>query len=177
MEDINATGKFYDGNPKWRTGTALEENLEYFDSPVAGMVGDWSYMFPNLIGKELHKDFLFISRVDDNHAGLDKLYDFSGGKGFCISGSFDITQVNRDSNRHIINYNEYLIYPSISTDYCLFMRDVYQYKKVHETDDLSSIYLRDNIHSNIHGGLGVFGAMTSNKMEFYGNNQLLHNNY
>ena len=83
VEDINATGKFYDGNPKWRTGTALEENLEYFDSPVAGMVGDWSYMFPNLIGKELHKDFLFISRVDDNHAGLDKLYDFSGGKGFC----------------------------------------------------------------------------------------------
>ena len=50
------------------------------------------------------------------------------------------------------------------------MKDAYQLRKVHDGDDLSSIYLRDNIFSNIQGGLGIFGAMVSVRTEFYGNN-------
>ena len=84
VEEINATGRFYDGNPKWRTGTGFhfsetgweEANYVYHDGPVAGEEGVWTYMFPNLIGKELHDGFLLINRVEENHAGLDKLYDF-----------------------------------------------------------------------------------------------------
>ena len=172
VEEINATGRFYDGNQKWRTGTGWgDDPFVYHDSPVAGMDGVWTYMFPNLIGKELHDGFLLINRVNNNHAGLDKLYDFGNGKGFCISGSFYINHGYYNSDYTLIDYDEYLLVSSLSPDYGRFVKDAYQLKKVHEGGDLSSIYLRDNIHSNIQGGLGIFGAMVSDRINFDGNNQ------
>lgn len=172
VEEINATGRFYDGNPKWRTGVAWGgDPFVYHDGPVEGMDGVWTYMFPNLIGKELHDGFLLINRVEENHAGLDKLYDFGNGKGFCISGSFYINKGYFDSDYNLIDYDEYLLLSSLSPDYGRFVKDAYQLKKVHDGDDLSSIYLRDNILTNIQGGLGIFGAMVSVRTEFYGNNQ------
>ena len=170
--EINATGRFYDGNPKWRTGVAWGgDPFVYHDSPVEGQDGVWTYMFPNLIGKELHDGFLLIDRVEENHAGLDKLYDFGNGKGFCVSGSFYINKGYYDSDYSLIDYDEYLLLSSLSPDYGRFVKDAYQLRKVHEGDDLSSIYLRDNLFSNIQGGLGIFGAMVSVMTEFYGNNQ------
>lgn len=173
LEDINSTGQFYDGNPKWRTGTGGWGGTPfvYHDAPTEGEDGVWTYMFPNLIGKELHNEFLLIHRVNENHAGLDKLYDFADGKGFCISGSFDITEVYYDDDT-FLGWNEYLVYSSLSQDYGKFMKDIYQFKKAHEGDNLTAIYLRDNIHSNIQGGLGIFGTMVSNKVEFIGQSQI-----
>ena len=190
VEEINATGLFYDGNPKWRSGEGERwteigwqgSPYVYHDSPVYGMEGVWTYMFPNLIGKPLYKDFLFITRVNDNHAGLDALYSFSSGyddvsqeeyrnaKAFCISGSFYMNQAYYDSGHHLIDYDEYLLFTSISPDYGRFLKDAWQFKKVRECGDLSSIYLRDNIHSNLQGGLGVFGAMVSVRTDFDGEN-------
>ena len=171
VEEINATGRFYDGNPKWRTGVAWGgDPFVYHDSPVEGLDGVWTYMFPNLIGKELHKGFLLINRVDENHAGLDRLFDFEDGKGFCVSGSFYINKGYYDPDYNLIDYDEYLLLSSLSPDYGRFVKDAWQLKKVHEGDDLSSIYMRDNIFSNIQGGLGVFGAMVSDRIYFDGNN-------
>lgn len=181
VEEMNATDRFYDGNPKWRTGTGpyfteetgwVKANYVYHDSPVAGMDGVWTYLYPNLIGKGLHEGFLFINRVDENHAGLDRLFVFSAGsdystgeedlsaRGFCVGGSFDVQQDR---------YHEYLIFSSLSPDYGRFVKETYQLKKVHEGGDLSSIYFRDNIHSNIQGGLGIFGAMVADTTDFQGN--------
>ena len=184
VEEINTTEQVYDGYPKWRTGIGWHwseigwegADFVYHDSPVDGDDGVWTYIFPNLIGKKLHNDFLFITRVDDNHAGLDALYTFSRGydystkqedlsaKGFCISGSFlfgqELLQIEMP--------DDYLVVSSLSPDYGQFMRDAWQLKKVHEGGDLSSIYLRDNIHSNINGGLGLFGAVASSTTTFYG---------
>lgn len=191
VDPINATGQFYEGNPKWRTmgpGWIQTEtgwegaDYYYHDRPVDGKNGIWTFMFPNLIGKPLFKDFLFITRVDDHHAGLDALYSFSseddydvleGGrnaKGFCISGSFYSNNVDVDPNQHLDGYDEYLLFSSLSPDYSRFLKDAWQLKKVHDGGDLSSIYLRDNIHSNIQGGLGLFGAMFSARTNFYGAN-------
>ena len=172
VEEINATGRFYDGNRKWRTGTGWgEAPFVYHDSQVEGTDGVWTYMFPNLIGKELHDGFLLINRVEESHAGLDKLYGFENGKGFCVCGSFYINHGYYDSDYNLIDYDEYLLFSSLSPDYGRFVKDAYQLKKVRDGDDLSSIYLRDNIYSNIQGGLGIFGAMVSTVTEFYGNNQ------
>lgn len=172
VEEVNTTGVLYDGNPKWRTGMGWGgEPFVYHDSPVSGMEGVWTYMFPNLIGRELHKDFLLINRVDDNHPGLDKLYDFVEGKGFCISGSFYINKAYYNLDYTLIDYDEYLLISSLSEDYGRFFKDAYQLKKVHEGDSFSSIYLRDNIFSNINNGLGIFGTMVSYKINFDGVNQ------
>ena len=61
-----------------------------------------------------------------------------------------------------------LIVSSLSPDYGRFWKEAWLFKKTHEGDDLSSIYLRDIIYSNIQGGLGIFGAMTSSETPFYG---------
>ena len=182
VEELNPTGRLYEGNPKWRTGTGFHftetgwenANYVYHDSPIDGEDGVWTYLFPNLIGMPLQKDFLFISRVEDNHAGLDRLHDFPTGKGlfrgkaFCISGSFEMNQSYYDSDYNLLGYDEYLIVSSLSPDYGRFWKEAWLFKKTHEGDDLSSIYLRDNIYSNIQGGLGIFGAMTSSETPFYG---------
>ena len=163
VEEMNSNGRFYDGNPIWD--------------------GTWKYMFPNLIGKELHNGFLFLNRVNEEHSGLDRLYafsrefDYSTGKedlsarGFCVSGSFYTHRAYYDSNYNLIDYDEYLIFSSLSPDYGRFVKDAYQLKKVHGSGVLSSIYLRDNIHSNIQGGLGIFGAKVSDIQAFNGNYQ------
>lgn len=181
VEEINVTGRFYDGNPKWRTGIGRHwseigwegAGYVYHDSPVDGDDGVWTYMFPNLIGSNLHEGFLLIRRVDDNHAGLEKLYDFPigesfHGKAFCISGSFYMNQAYPSSDYTQVLFHEYLIASSLSPDYGLFLKDAWQFKKTHEGGDLSSIYLRDNIYSNIQGGLGIFGAMVSSMTPFDG---------
>ncbi len=181
VEEINVTGRFYDGNPKWRTGIGWHwseigwegADYVYHDSPVDGDDGVWTYMFPNLIGSNLHEGFLLIRRVDDNHAGLEKLYDFPigesfHGKAFCISGSFYMNQAYPSSDYTQVLFHEYLIASSLSPDYGLFLKDAWQFKKTHEGGDLSSIYLRDNIYSNIQGGLGIFGAMVSSMTPFDG---------
>lgn len=181
VEEINVTGRFYDGNPKWRTGIGWHwseigwegADYVYHDSPVDGDDGVWTYMFPNLIGSNLHEGFLLIRRVDDNHAGLEKLYDFPigesfHGKAFCISGSFYMNQAYPSSDYTQALFHEYLIASSLSPDYGLFLKDAWQFKKTHEGGDLSSIYLRDNIYSNIQGGLGIFGAMVSSMTPFDG---------
>lgn len=172
VEEINVTGRFYNGNPKWRTGWE-NANYVYHDNPVVDGDGVWTYMFPNLIGSNLHEGFLLIRRVDDNHAGLEKLYDFPigesfHGKAFCISGSFYMNQAYPSSDYTQVLFHEYLIASSLSPDYGLFLKDAWQFKKTHEGGDLSSIYLRDNIYSNIQGGLGIFGAMVSSMTPFDG---------
>lgn len=187
LEEVNATERLYNGNPKWRTETKTGDwsyEYAYHDEPVAGMDGRWTYMFPNLIGKALYKGSLLICKVDDNDARLDRLYDFKeyvtedgdtkDAKGFCVSGSFHEgiaywdyqTKEYYDSDHNQIDYVEYLVYSALSKDYGRFVKDVYQLKKTHEADDLSTIYLRDNIYSNVKGGLGIFGAMTSGMFEF-----------
>lgn len=187
LEEINMTEQIYDGDPKWRTETKTGDwsyEYAYHDEPVPGMDGKWTYMFPNLVGKALYKGSIFISKVDDKDVRLDKLYDFKkystedgdtkDAKSFCISGSFHKgfafwdykTKEYFDSDHNPIDYEEYLVYSALSEDYGRFLKDVYQFKKTHETDDISTIYLRDNIYSNIQGGLGIFGAMSSNMIEF-----------
>lgn len=159
VEEMNVSGLLYDGNPQRRTRE--------------GEDGVWTYLFPSLIGKALYKDFLFIHRVDENHPGLENLYDnfhaSNKGKGFCVGGSF----IN---NRYPPNdhYDEYLLLYSLSADYGRFLKDAYQSKKVREGGDLSSIYLRENIFTNVQGGgLGIFGTMSTGMAEYVGIYQTL----
>lgn len=58
-----------------------------------------------------------------------------------------------------------------SKDYDAYLRDAIYFKRLSESSDLSSIYNRENIFSNIHGGLGIFGAYTTTYLGwFYGYN-------
>ena len=51
-------------------------------------------------------------------------------------------------------------FAALSDDYDLYLCDAYQQYYAEQSRDLSSIYLRDNLYTNIHGGIGIFGSAT-----------------
>lgn len=53
-----------------------------------------------------------------------------------------------------------ILFTAVSEDYNHYLEDAMYYQQLQETSDLSSIYIRDNIFSNIEGGIGIFGAKT-----------------
>lgn len=57
----------------------------------------------------------------------------------------------------------YLLCLTCSADYDRYLLEATDYQKIRESSDLTSIYLRDNIFSNISGGVGIFGAVTRRK--------------
>ena len=58
------------------------------------------------------------------------------------------------------SYQKSLYFVSLSDDYDRYLCDAYQQYYAEQSDDLASIYVRDNLHGNIHGGTGIFGAAT-----------------
>ena len=52
-----------------------------------------------------------------------------------------------------------LYFSALSEEYDQWLYEAYQRYYAEQSSDLSSIYLRDNMYTNIHGGLGVFGAI------------------
>ena len=55
----------------------------------------------------------------------------------------------------------------VSDDYDLYLRDATYFQMLTETSDMSSVSVRDNMFTNINGGLGIFGAMTETYTGWY----------
>lgn len=60
----------------------------------------------------------------------------------------------------------HLYFAALSDDYDHYLLDACQQYYAEQSDDLSSIYLRDNLHGNIHGGVGIVGAVTEVEMPY-----------
>jgi len=52
----------------------------------------------------------------------------------------------------------HLYFAALSDDYDRYLLDAYRQYYAEQSDDLSSIYLRENLYGNVHGGVGIFGA-------------------
>ena len=52
----------------------------------------------------------------------------------------------------------YLVFESLSDNYLAYIRDAIHFMQMKESSDMSSIYLRDNLYTNVVGGLGIFAA-------------------
>ncbi|MBR4227918.1 MAG: DUF4249 family protein [Bacteroidales bacterium] len=111
-----------------------------------GVYGSFSFeseLYPQLTGEALHNRFLrFHNNTEEN-----------GDVGwFLISGSFD----GRYSSSGKGNYG-FLSCVTVSEAYDLYLRDAIRIQQLEDSSDLVSVYYRDNIYSNIVGGLGIFG--------------------
>ena len=112
-----------------------------------------------LQGASLYDKFLCIS------AGAEKVEKY-----FILSGSF--TGKWYDVNNRIEEDREpyedegYLVIMAISDNYRHYLREACHFIDIKESTDMSAIYLRDNIYSNIKGGAGIFGASVSYKLQW-----------
>lgn len=94
-------------------------------------------LYPTLAGKPLYKSYVCIPK---------------GRHVFSLSGSFEG-----------FNDNGYILFTTLSADYEKYMMEASNYQQIMASSDISTIYLRDNLFTNISGGVGIFGARISRK--------------
>ena len=125
------------------TGTIWERNEE---EPINSRFKLVAKQY-SLSGYPLHRDFLRIPKAEEQMQ-----YWFS------IDGNInEFTTVGID----LAKAYSYVYFAAMSDDYDRYLLDAYQQYYAEQSDDLSSIYLRDNLHGNIHSGIGIFGAATT----------------
>ena len=112
-----------------------------------------------LQGASLYDKFLCIP------AGAEKVEKY-----FILSGSF--TGKWYDVNNRIEEDREpyedegYLVVMAISDNYRHYLKEACHFIDIKESTDISAIYLRDNIYSNIKGGAGIFAASVSDELQW-----------
>lgn len=154
LDDFNLTGEVY--------------SPEIHARAVNGKEKDYS-LYPDLIGSNMHRRYLRIPK------GVGKLYNPGGivqlRDYMQISGDFIGKMFFREHWRtgiivflpgqeSMIPEDEgYIAFSAVSGDYDEYLREAIHLQQLQESTDLSSIYVRDNVYSNINGGLGIFGAV------------------
>lgn len=120
---------------------------------------------PELIGTNLHNKYLRISKKDT----LDRNWLVLAGN---FSGVFPIQFMENKwgllADRGKVSILEEkqgcVVFAGLSADYDRYLREAIYFQQLQESSDLSSIYIRDNIFTNIHGGVGIFGAKAEEKL-------------
>ena len=151
---------------------------ETYDPPVSDtdVWGDKrsAFLYPNLEGTPLHRKYIRFGKLssDENIFSLIYLSGTLTGKYYHRENLMSTIPIDRapmdDEGIILIAY--------ASDNYDNYLRDAVYMQQLSESSDLSAIYVRDNIFSNIHGGLGIFGAITETVVEWapaYTNIELL----
>ena len=110
-------------------------------------------IYPDLIGSLMHDRFLRIN---------------GGKKGdrFIVNCNFKQWWDYSDREHHPdlrVYSDRCLKFMSLSEVYDQYLKTALIMEEMQNSSDMSAIYLRDNLPSNIHGGIGVFGG----KFEWY----------
>ena len=126
-------------------------------------------LYPQLEGAELHRKYLRFPEIP---------YEEKRSYTFVISGSmqgkYNCTDFYRwyYGDRGLVTGLQpdegYLLFTSVSEDYDKYLLDAYAKQEIQESTDLSTIYLRDNVFTNLSGALGLFGAAIIRKLQWSG---------
>ena len=111
-------------------------------------------LYPMLTGKPLYKSCICLPKNKKQVFFLSG--NFAGD--YCAEGVGEWGYADENDAE-----KGYILCITPSTDYDKYLQEAYYFMNVQQSSDLSSIYLRDNIHTNITGGLGIFGAQIIRK--------------
>lgn len=148
IDNFNITGETYD--PPTST-------IRFAGQECTG------YLYPELIGRPLHRRYLRLNVYPESDRA-----SFS----IIISGSFtdpyyDYALLLGQEEREPEDDEGIVLINFVSDDYDLYLRDATYFQMLTETSDMSSVSVRDNMFTNINGGLGIFGAMTETYTGWY----------
>ena len=104
-----------------------------------------------LEGQPLHKKYLRTNMSQTERSDW-------GGYTFIVCGSF--FEQNNPKPDEPLGSKGGILFTTASEDYDRYLQESIYYQQQQESTDMSSIYMRDNIFSNIEGGVGLFGAKT-----------------
>ena len=117
-------------------------------------------LYHELSGRRMHREYLRYSSsgsliVSGTFEGFYPV-EFVSEKSEDVLNGGVITDPAEDQ--------AYLVFASVSDEYDEYYHDARRLQGIQESSQLSDIYLRDNVFSNINGGLGIFGAKAETKM-------------
>jgi len=154
-DDFNLTGSVYE--PPRKTDIP---NPYIKDSYI-------SELYPLLAGTSIHKGFLRFPAQDLSE---------KRGWWFSISGSMEGKYNCKDFYQSyygdqglaepLASDEGYLEAIAMSKDLDLYLKDAYHKQEIKASSDFASIYLRDNLYTNIVGGVGIFGATHVRKYQW-----------
>jgi hypothetical protein len=122
-------------------------------------------LYPTLAGKPLYESYLCIPKgrhvfsLSGSFKGIDYSKKMSYGS---LVDVVTFTQTRADQE-DVNENNGYILFTTLSADYEKYMMEAANYQQIMESSDISTIYLRDNLFTNISGGVGIFGARISRK--------------
>lgn len=122
-------------------------------------------LYPTLAGKPLYKSYVCIPKgrhvfsLSGSFKGIDYSKKMSYGS---LVDIVTYTETKGDQE-DVTETNGYILFTTLSTDYEKYMMEAANYQQIMESSDISTIYLRDNLFTNISGGVGIFGARISCK--------------
>ena len=112
-------------------------------------------LYPQLKGAAVHRRYL---RLDSPDPDADAAREW-----FLISGDFEGNFLSSPLYEPWPDQG-YLVFASFSDNYDLYIRDALRIGSLQASSDISTIYNRDNIPSNVVGGLGIFGAQVRTRL-------------
>lgn len=132
---------------------------QYVPSPKSSEEPE-KLLCPILEGAPLHRHYMILPKNADV---AEKFFLIAGS----LTGDWWITPGKNvaDSPQHP-NYGKsggYLVFTSMSDNYMQYLDEALRYHSMQESSDMTSIYLRNNIYSNITGGIGLFAGMSEKK--------------
>ena len=105
-------------------------------------------IYGSLYGKPLYRRFIYIRDASPDHR-------------FVVSGDFP-----GDYSEQAGHCKMAIRFSSFSLDYDQYLKQAVMIVDSDGASELTSVFARDNLYSNIHGGIGIFGACTSTTEEW-----------
>lgn len=168
VDDFNLTGNVYDPPV---AGRSLYRDM----NPPCYR---YRYVAPPLRGDGLHRLFLRIKKDPDRkkkwfivggdfqgefQLNIEEVTNSFGSTDPALNGMLK----NKGKILELEDGKGYVCFVAVSEVYDHFIQEAYRFKEIKESADMSSIYIRANLPTNINGGIGLFGAMTEEKMQWY----------
>ena len=112
---------------------------------------NWHYN-SYLVGYPVHRRFLRFQKLESPELTY-----------FAIDGHFSggYYYYEDDSPREPSATEGILYFACLSDEYDKYLCEAFGHYHAALSTDLSSVYVRDNVYTNINGGIGVFGAITA----------------
>ncbi len=108
-----------------------------------------SELYPYLSGASLHRKYLRIKKNDSEKVFLISGY-FDGPYYYYLKWPYGPREPYEDEG--------YLVFLSVSDDYDRYLREAVVKVSEAGLSDITMIFSRENIFTNINGGVGIFGA-------------------
>ena len=144
-------------------GEEAEGNYMWGDKNSSGLR---TTRYPGLEGLPRHKRYLRFPAQEHPDESI-----------FQVSGFFQGYISDRRDFVHAEMRPAELHYFSASEDYDRFLKDSYHLLDLKLSTDLTDIFVRDNVYTNVQGAIGLFGAKAERKRDWEGRDSWYNSGY